>query len=197
MTTGGRYFGGWMDSLRQAMQSLRGRNSKKKSPKEKKDKMQEHLLVFDRFRGVGISKVDTLSLCFFDGKFICLILEDEYREIKLAGETRIPSGRYRVILEHSPKFSIPERYGHKMLTILGVPTHSGIRIHKGRLESHTDGCPLTGEGFSIRSDKRVELSNPDSAYKLLYEEVSHPLEKGEIVWLEIVDEQEGLPEVGL
>ena len=170
---------------------------KRQKPNEKKEHlMQEHLLVFDRFRGVGISKVDTLSLCFFDGKFICLILEDEYREIKVVGETRIPSGRYRVILEHSPKFSVPERYGHKMLTILGVPSFSGIRIHKGRLESHTEGCPLTGEGYSIRSsDGCIELSNPDNAYNKIYSTVAPTIERGDIVWLEIVDEEEGLPQV--
>ena len=159
--------------------------------------MQEHLLVFDRFRGYGISKEDTLSVCYFDGKFVCLILEDEFREVKVPGETRIPAGRYKVILEHSPKFSVPDRYGkdHKMLTILGVPNFSGIRIHMGVVETDTDGCPLTGNGYYLRTDGRVRLVDPRPAYDALRAVAVPPLERGDSIWLEVVDEHTGLPQV--
>ena len=38
----------------------------------------------------------TISHINVDGKFICFGLEDEYRENKLVGETRIPAGKYKV-----------------------------------------------------------------------------------------------------
>ena len=38
----------------------------------------------------------TLGLLFVDGEFECFTLEDEYREEKVKGETRIPAGTYKV-----------------------------------------------------------------------------------------------------
>ena len=42
----------------------------------------------------------TLSTVFVDGKFACFGLEDEYRTEKVAGETRIPAGTYKVGLRN-------------------------------------------------------------------------------------------------
>jgi len=39
-----------------------------------------------------------------DGQFVCFGLEDEYREDKVAGETRIPSGTYQVALRKEGGF---------------------------------------------------------------------------------------------
>ena len=39
---------------------------------------------------------DTLGLMFIDGYFQCYSLEDEFRNIKVAGETRIPAGTYEI-----------------------------------------------------------------------------------------------------
>ena len=39
---------------------------------------------------------ETYSNIYVDGKWICFGLEDEHREEKVAGETRIPSGRYKI-----------------------------------------------------------------------------------------------------
>lgn len=40
----------------------------------------------------------TISLVTVDGEFVCFGLEDEYREIKIPGETRIPAGLYQLKL---------------------------------------------------------------------------------------------------
>ena len=51
------------------------------------------LITVDRFKSdddATLSKVD------IDGQFVCFGLEDEYREDKVANETRIPAGRYRI-----------------------------------------------------------------------------------------------------
>jgi len=146
------------------------------------------LLTLFRFYA---SDKDTLGLLYVDGVWKCIILEDEYREVKVPGETRIPAGKYRVVLEHSPKFSVPERYNHKMLTIVGVPHFSGIRIHRGVNEAHTDGCPLVGLGFRFELG-RARLYDTHKAYAILYGEVSTRLERGEEAWIEIIDERAGL-----
>ncbi len=50
----------------------------------------------------------------------------------------IPSGRYPVVITHSPKFN------NWLPLLLNVPGRSGIRIHCGNLPEHTLGCILPG-----------------------------------------------------
>lgn len=81
-----------------------------------------------------------------DGHRLCYTLEDEVREQagqpvaawKIKGATAIPQGRYRVSLEHSPRF------GPDTLTVHGVPGFVGVRMHAGNTEADTEGCPLLG-----------------------------------------------------
>lgn len=88
----------------------------------------------------------TLGELLEDGTRLCFTLEDEIRERvgepvanwKIRGATAIPSGEYRVTLEHSPRF------GPDTLTINGVPGFVGVRIHGGNTHEHTEGCPLLG-----------------------------------------------------
>jgi hypothetical protein len=39
---------------------------------------------------------DTLGLIMIDGKFECYTLEDQYRNFKVKGDTRIPEGTYKI-----------------------------------------------------------------------------------------------------
>jgi Family of unknown function (DUF5675) len=68
------------------------------------------------------------------------ILEDKVRPIeeKVFGETAIPAGDYKMIVDYSPKFkkNIPH--------ILNVPGFDGIRIHPGNDAEDTEGCLLPG-----------------------------------------------------
>jgi hypothetical protein len=81
-----------------------------------------------------------------DGRRLCYTLEDEVRELpgvpvhewKIKGATAIPSGRYRVTLEYSPRF------GPGTLTLNDVPGFDGVRMHAGNTENDTEGCPLLG-----------------------------------------------------
>ena len=100
---------------------------------------------------------------------------DEFREVKVRGETRIPSGNYFLTLEESPKFSRQRDkagnlvYGHDMLTIIGVPNYLGLRVHMGVDETHTDGCLLVGDqaipGFNGHKSRLV---NSRPAYWRVY-----------------------------
>lgn len=81
-----------------------------------------------------------------DGHRLCYTLEDEVRELpgvpvaswKVKGATAIPTGRYHVTLEHSPRF------GPDTLTLQNVPGFVGVRMHAGNTEADTEGCPLLG-----------------------------------------------------
>lgn len=131
---------------------------------------------------------ETVGLMFVDGKFYCDVIEDEGRDQKVAGETRIPAGEYDLILEHSPKFSVPERYGHPMLTVGGVPNFTGIRIHRGRTEKDTDGCPLVGYGIMRVLEFPSTLLESKLAYERFYQAVSTRLLAGEKAKIRITDE---------
>lgn len=88
---------------------------------------------------------------YINGVYFCDTLEDkdrgldqsmsefEIRKRKIYAETCIPSGEYRVILSHSPKFKriLPE--------VLNVKGFTGIRIHNGVDQNSTSGCLIVGK----------------------------------------------------
>lgn len=88
----------------------------------------------------------TFGVLFVDGRFECFTLEDEVREVaqqpvsawKVAKQTAIPAGRYRIIVTPSVRF-------HRPLPLLvDVPGFSGVRIHPGNTTADTEGCLLVG-----------------------------------------------------
>lgn len=98
-------------------------------------------------RGKSSSK-STIGELYLDGVFECYTLEDVVREIpgqpvdqwKVYGETAIPSGRYKIIINHSTTFN------QILPLLLDVPGFKGIRIHKGNWAKNTLGCILPGTG---------------------------------------------------
>lgn len=88
----------------------------------------------------------TLGKLFIDGKFECFTLEDEFRNQKIKGETRIPAGSYKVELRYSPKFT--PRLMHEMLWLKDVPGFEFILIHPGNDDDDTEGCILVGKNTS-------------------------------------------------
>lgn len=82
----------------------------------------------------------TIGKLYIDGHYLCDTLEDTVRPagIKIAGNTAIPAGTYKVKKTMSPRFKkvLPE--------ILNVPGFSGVRIHAGNTDADTDGCLLLG-----------------------------------------------------
>lgn len=85
----------------------------------------------------------TIGHLYIDGKYICDTLEDVVRDLvtekKVKGRTAIPAGRYRVILNWSPRF------GKVLPLLLLVPQFDGVRIHSGNTAADTEGCILVGE----------------------------------------------------
>ncbi len=136
----------------------------------------------------------TLGLLFVDGKFECYSLEDEAREMKVPGETRIPEGTYAIALrtfgEHHLKYQKLFPDIHKgMLEISNVPGFTDILIHRGNTEQDTAGCLLVGDGVNNNTVAPALLAESTPAYKRLYGKVIEALLGGEnvMILLEGVD----------
>jgi hypothetical protein len=85
----------------------------------------------------------TIGELTIDGKFECYTLEDKERDVKIKGETAIPKGTYKVIINQSNRFK-------KLLPLLiGVPNFEGVRIHPGNSNHDTEGCILVGMNRSV------------------------------------------------
>ena len=126
-------------------------------------------------------------------RFLCYTLEDEHRDIKKYGETRIPSGTYRVTLRKVGGFNgrYLKKYGemHKgMLWVRDVPNFEYILIHTGNTDEHTAGCLLLGntQQTNFGSSNGFVGSSVD-AYKRVYPPIAEALEKGEEVKITYTD----------
>jgi hypothetical protein len=85
----------------------------------------------------------TIGELTIDGKFECYTLEDKERYVKIKGETAIPKGTYKVIINESNRFK-------RMLPLLiAVPNFEGVRIHAGNSNHDTEGCILVGQNRSV------------------------------------------------
>ena len=117
-----------------------------------------------------------------DGAYQCETLEDIVREVegapvgnwKVPGDTAIPRGKYRVIVNHS------QRFYRAMPLLLNVPGWDGVRIHPGNVEADTEGCILVG---TERSD--VGILHSRDAFNALFADIKEALAAGEQVWIEI------------
>jgi len=116
----------------------------------------------------------TFGKLYVDGVYQCETLEDVVREVKIKGETAIPAGRYRIIVNHS------QRFGKDMPLLLNVPGFEGIRIHSGNIAADTEGCILVG---TTRSD--VGILNSRVAFNELFQDMLDALNVGEQIWIEI------------
>lgn len=119
----------------------------------------------------------TIGRLYVDGVFFCNTLEDvdrgldesttaiEIAEKKVYGETAIPTGTYKVVLDvYSPKFGKKEYYknfcGGYLPRLLNVKGFNGILIHRGVDQYDSAGCILVGwnrvKGKLVDSQKAFE-----------------------------------------
>jgi hypothetical protein len=131
--------------------------------------------------------------------FLGYTLEDQAQAKKVMKETRIPAGRYRLVLNRS---TVPtpktEQYRKKYpwfkwhIMLLDVKGFSGIYIHIGNDDDDTDGCILLGDVIdNIMLRRATPLTQSTNAFERFYKKY-YPIlenENTEPVYLTVVDEQ--------
>lgn len=132
----------------------------------------------------------TRGTLFINGVQECHTLEDEVRiddprtpqneGAKIKGKTAIPAGTYPIRATWSGKF------GRTMPEVCEVPNYSGIRIHSGHDETHTEGCLLTAGGFDKDGDIIPGTSKPAS--QALEAKVMAALGRNEPVFITITND---------
>lgn len=125
-------------------------------------------------------------------KFLCFTLEDEHRDVKVRGETRVPAGTYEIKLRKEGGFH--NRYSDKfgsmhrgMLHVQNVPNFQWILIHIGNTDENTEGCLLVGDSAEQNITKEGFIGQSTSAYRRIYPPIARALERGEKVEITYVD----------
>jgi len=136
---------------------------------------------------------DTIGILFVDGKFFSFTLEDESRPVKVKGETRIPKGIYQLGLQKADtpmtlKYREKYPFFKHHIEVRNVPGFTGIYIHPGNNDQHTDGCLLLGDNVTNNTIAPGTLANSVNAWKRLYERLYPLLDKGGQATIEILDE---------
>ena len=96
----------------------------------------------------------TIGKLYIDGAYFCDTLEDADRldkgmtaaqlaAKKIPGQTAIPEGTYKVIVNVSPKFK------RLLPRLVNVPGYEGVLIHRGNTPADTAGCILVGENKQV------------------------------------------------
>lgn len=124
----------------------------------------------------------TIGALSVDDEFHCWTLEDTVREMrgkpveswKVPGDTAIPIGAYRVVVDFS------QRFQRQLPLLERVPGFSGVRIHAGNTTADTEGCILVGNDRLAKSIARSQL-----ALAALMTKLNEAIRKGEPITLQI------------
>lgn len=141
-------------------------------------------IIVERFNS---GSDDTLGRLYINGKMMCFTIEDEHRDIKVKGETRIPAGTYKVGKRYSPKFS--PKFGHDMLWVKDVPGFEYILIHTGNTEKDTEGCLIVGKKIGSLENRRAVLDSKQ-AYKEIYPLISDAINRNEEVTIKYMNHEQ-------
>ena len=122
-----------------------------------------------------------------NNKFLAYTLEDEYRDEKKYGATRIPEGVYKLSLRTVGGYN--EKYKKRfsdihigMLHVNDVPGFEYILIHCGNTDEHTAGCLLVGDSQeNIQITKDGFIGKSTQAYKRIYPAIAEAIDCGEEV----------------
>lgn len=133
-----------------------------------------------------------------DPRFICYVLEDQFNEPKIPGETRIPPGRYQIKLRTiggmNDRYSRRFDFHRGMLWLQDVPGFTFIYIHVGNKDDDTEGCLLVGDGQVSNVIERGQVMSSVTAYRRLYGKIIDGMQfhdggpdAGAEVWITIED----------
>ena len=126
------------------------------------------------------------------GNWLAYTLEDEYREVKVAGETAIPEGIYEIKLRPIGESRLDAPYSKRFdfykgqLWLQDVPNFEWIYIHCGNTDDHTEGCPLIGLARYGNS-----IGRSRDAYRKVYPIIIEAMDRGEKVFIHVKDYKRG------
>jgi len=127
--------------------------------------------------------------------FLCFTLEDEKRETKVYGETRIPEGTYKI--EYRKEGGYHNKYSKRfpdihrgMLQLIDVPNFEYILLHCGNTDEHTDGCLLVGNVISQNITKDGFLGQSTDCYKRIYPIICDILDSQKHLSIKIINFEE-------
>lgn len=127
-----------------------------------------------------------------DRRFLCHLLEDQWQEVKVSRETRIPAGRYRLRLRRFGGFH--EKYTVRfpgihvgMLELVDVPGFTDILIHSGNTDDHTAGCLLVGDVALQNVSQRGALEASAAAYRRIYPNIARAAAAAEGAFITLQD----------
>jgi hypothetical protein len=123
----------------------------------------------------------TIGRLSIDGKYFCDTLEDKVRDLgkrgegQVPGETAIPAGIYKIVVNYSPNFDKLQP------RLIGVPLFIGNLIHGGASHYHTSGCVLVGKNTIVGG-----LTESSETSKRLTKILLEAQERGEEITIEII-----------
>ncbi len=149
-------------------------------------------LQLHRYSG---SHESTLGLLFVNGQFESYTLEDEHRNTKVAGHTRIPKGTYQLQFRQvtSP---LTRRYRDRYpwfswhIELQAVPNFRHVYMHVGNTDADTQGCILVGDTANDNTLKQGFIGESRKAFEMLYKKLQPALNRREEVLLTIYDESD-------
>ena len=125
-----------------------------------------------------------------DGRFFCYSLEDEFREVKVPGETRIPHGTY-VVKYRKEVTPLTKKYRQKFpwfkwhIEIIGVHDYDYVYIHIGNDDGDTDACVVVGDEANNNKVAKGFIGKSTQAYERFYKAVAPELDKDKPVIIEL------------
>lgn len=139
---------------------------------------------------------DTLGLLYVNGVFQHYIIEDEYRAVKVAGETRMPAGIYKLALRTEGGFH--EKYkNHKdariramhkgMIWITEVPDFTYTLYHIMNTEKDTKGCVGGGDEVNNNQIDKGFTGHSLEAYVRTYPLLLKYVQEAKAPVMQIVD----------
>lgn len=139
-----------------------------------------------KLKRVALKETYTIGKLYVDGVYFSDTLEDKVRdynkdgdledagETKIYGETAIPYGRYKVILNLSPRFR------RILPRLMGVKHFDGILIHPGNTAKDTHGCILVGVNNQVG-----RVNNSKETFDRLFELLQQANEQGKTIYITI------------
>lgn len=125
-----------------------------------------------RLKLMSETPTSTASAMWHGDKFICFIIEDGFHPQKIAGITRIPGGRYKLVKKTDGEFLMKykAKFGHQyIIEISGVPDFNAILFHIGNFPVDTRGCQLPCDQVAFNHKENFFWGTASEvAYKRFY-----------------------------